>query len=198
MDEKNLISNRAKWARIVVINITIIVVIILFFFYKKPALSPTASPTPTPSQTNILTPSPIVSGVYKKPSPVVSPNTVIYDGKKQKVTIFQIHFLNEKIPVYLIKNDKWLDIPSKDILKFYPAILTIKAGTNIHFINKGSVPIWVASDPHPVHTNLLGFNSLGPVKTGAYYGFTFLATGTFGYHNHFLPNQQGTIIVTQQ
>ena len=163
MDEKNLISNKSKWVRLVVISIIIIVVIILFFFYKKPALSPTSSPTPTPSQTNISTPSPVASIAYKKPSPVVSPNTVIYDGKK-----------------------------------FYPAILTIKAGTNVHFINKGSVPIWVASDPHPVHTNLLGFNSLGPVKTGAYYGLTFLATGTFGYHNHFLPNQQGTIIVTQQ
>ncbi|MFA6081447.1 MAG: glycogen/starch synthase [Patescibacteria group bacterium] len=45
--------------------------------------------------------------------------TVIYDGKKQKVTIFQIHFLDENIPVYILKNEKLLDIPSKDTFSFY-------------------------------------------------------------------------------
>lgn len=45
--------------------------------------------------------------------------TVIYDGKKQKVTIFQIHFLDENIPVYILKNEKWLDIPSRDTFSFY-------------------------------------------------------------------------------
>lgn len=45
--------------------------------------------------------------------------TVIYDGKKQKVVIFQIHFLDVKIPVYIIKNEKWLDIPSRDTFAFY-------------------------------------------------------------------------------
>ncbi len=45
--------------------------------------------------------------------------TVVYDGKKQKVTIFQIHFLDEKIPVYIIKNEKWLDVPTRDTFSFY-------------------------------------------------------------------------------
>jgi len=44
---------------------------------------------------------------------------VIYDGKKQKVIIYQIHFLDENIPVYLVKNEKWLDVPSRDIYAFY-------------------------------------------------------------------------------
>lgn len=45
--------------------------------------------------------------------------TVIYDGKKQKVSVYQISFLDEKIPVYLIKNEKWLGIPTQDIFAFY-------------------------------------------------------------------------------
>ncbi len=44
---------------------------------------------------------------------------VIYDGKNEKVIIYQIHFLDENIPVYLIKNKKWLDVPSMDTFAFY-------------------------------------------------------------------------------
>jgi starch synthase len=57
--------------------------------------------------------------LYRLQKKEVKKLTVIYDGKKQKVTIFQIHFLDEKIPVYLIKNEKWLDIPSRDTFAFY-------------------------------------------------------------------------------
>lgn len=44
---------------------------------------------------------------------------IIYDGKNEKVTIYQIHFLDENIPVYIIKNEKWLDVPSMDTFAFY-------------------------------------------------------------------------------
>ena len=44
---------------------------------------------------------------------------VIYDGKKEKVVIYQIHFLDKNIPIYIIKNEKWLDVPSKDTFAFY-------------------------------------------------------------------------------
>jgi starch synthase len=44
---------------------------------------------------------------------------VTYDGEKQKVTVFQINFLDENIPVYIIKNEKWLDVPSRDTFAFY-------------------------------------------------------------------------------
>jgi len=45
--------------------------------------------------------------------------TVIYDGKKEEVVIYQIHFLDENIPVYILKNEKWIDIPSRDTFAFY-------------------------------------------------------------------------------
>lgn len=44
---------------------------------------------------------------------------LIYDGKKEKVIIYQIRFLDENIPVYVIKNKKWLDVPSRDTFAFY-------------------------------------------------------------------------------
>ena len=168
MDEQNLTSSRPRWIKLTIIIIIIIIAITLFFFYKKPTtvmapITPTPTPSASASQMNTLKPSPAASNVYKKPSPAISPNTIIYDGKK-----------------------------------FYPPTLTIKAGTNVHFINRGSVPIWVASNPHPAHTDLPGFDSMGPVKTGSYYGFTFMTIGVFSYHNHFLPDQQGIIVVTKQ
>jgi starch synthase len=57
--------------------------------------------------------------LHKQRKKEVKKFEVIYDGKKQKVVIYQIYFLDEKIPVYLIKNEKWLNIPSKDIFAFY-------------------------------------------------------------------------------
>lgn len=45
--------------------------------------------------------------------------TVIYDGKKEEVVIYQIHFLDKNIPVYILKNEKWIDIPSRDTFAFY-------------------------------------------------------------------------------
>lgn len=44
---------------------------------------------------------------------------VVYDGKKEKVVIYQIHFLDQNIPIYIIRNEKWLDIPSRDTFAFY-------------------------------------------------------------------------------
>ncbi len=57
--------------------------------------------------------------LHRQQKKLIKEFTVVYDGKKQKVTIFQIHFLDAKIPVYILKNEKWLNIPSKDIFSFY-------------------------------------------------------------------------------
>lgn len=57
--------------------------------------------------------------LHKQRKKEVKKFDVIYDGKKQKVIIYQIYFLDEKIPVYLIKNEKWLDVPTRDTFAFY-------------------------------------------------------------------------------
>lgn len=75
---------------------------------------------------------------------------------------------------------------------FAPSSVTIKVGQTITFKNTGSDPMWVASDPHPVHTNFSAFDQR---TSTAEYSFTFEKTGTYRYHNHLSPSDRGTVIV---
>src|SRR6266480_1432766 len=63
---------------------------------------------------------------------------------------------------------------------FSPANLTVKVGQTVTFMSEGG-SVQVASDPHPQHTNLPGFDSKGPISQGKSYTFTFTKKGTWGY-----------------
>lgn len=78
---------------------------------------------------------------------------------------------------------------------FSPAEITIKSQTTVTFENQSSQSLWVASNPHPVHTDYLGFDAKQDLKTGSKYRFTFDKIGRFGYHNHLNPSQRGLVIV---
>lgn len=77
---------------------------------------------------------------------------------------------------------------------FLPASLTIKKGEAVMWINESSVDATVNSNPHPTH-KLYRFLNLGEVPPGSSVQAVFEKTGTFGYHNHLNPGQQGTIVV---
>lgn len=77
---------------------------------------------------------------------------------------------------------------------FSPATITVKVGTTVMFVDKSGSGMWVASSPHPTHTDLPGFDQLGQ---GTSYSYTFAKVGTWGYHNHFNTSVRGTVIVTQ-
>ncbi|OGE87624.1 MAG: hypothetical protein A3J07_02815 [Candidatus Doudnabacteria bacterium RIFCSPLOWO2_02_FULL_49_13] len=78
--------------------------------------------------------------------------------------------------------------------KFNPATVTMSAGDSVVWLNKDGKNHHVASDPHPTHTGLAGFES--PDLSGNQtYSFTFTKTGTFGYHDHLNPTIKGTVIV---
>jgi plastocyanin len=95
---------------------------------------------------------------------------------------------------------------------FSPAILTVAEGTTVTFVNQSSSPLWVASDPHPTHQGYDGttlsqhcapgysgpipFDECTTIGTGNSYTFTFTKAGTWGYHNHALESDQGTVVVT--
>jgi len=76
---------------------------------------------------------------------------------------------------------------------FSPNSLTVKVGTTVTFTNQGTGSMWVASNPHPTHTDLPEFDEK---SSAANYSFTFTKAGTWGFHNHKNPGQGGTIIVT--
>ncbi|NOS67660.1 MAG: hypothetical protein HOO67_04830, partial [Candidatus Peribacteraceae bacterium] len=78
---------------------------------------------------------------------------------------------------------------------FEPALLRVKSGTSVTFRNMSSGELWVASNPHPTHTGLSGFDAKSGIGQGESFMFRFTRLGTFGYHNHLDPSRSATIIV---
>ena len=78
---------------------------------------------------------------------------------------------------------------------FTPASITVKAGEKVTFVNQSSGQMWVASAPHPTHTDLPGFDELTSVGNGGSYDYTFVKVGSWKYHNHLNPNQRGVVVV---
>lgn len=78
---------------------------------------------------------------------------------------------------------------------FSPNSLTVSSGQSVTFFNASNRNFWVASDPHPVHTDYPGFDAKRQIPPGESYTFTFQKVGTWGYHNHMNPAQKGVIIV---
>lgn len=80
---------------------------------------------------------------------------------------------------------------------FSPAIITVKKGTMVTFVNQSSSAMWVASNPHPTHSLLPGFDELTSVVRGGKYQYTFNKVGTWKYHNHPNAGDMGTVVVTE-
>lgn len=77
---------------------------------------------------------------------------------------------------------------------FSPSMVTVKSGDTVAVKNNSSSTIQFDSDPHPVHTDDTDLN-VGTVDPGQTKTFTVTKTGQFGYHNHFNPNQKGSITI---
>lgn len=78
---------------------------------------------------------------------------------------------------------------------FTPATVTVPEGATVVFVNNSSSKMWVASDPHPVHTDYSAFDSRRGVSSGETYEFTFDHIGEYNYHNHLSPAHGGVVIV---
>ncbi len=79
---------------------------------------------------------------------------------------------------------------------FMPETITVKKGTIVTFTNKDSKPHRVATDPHPSHTSVPGFDSQTTIVKGQSYSFYFDKKGSFTYHDETSPIKiKGTIIV---
>lgn len=78
---------------------------------------------------------------------------------------------------------------------FTPKTVTVKLGDTVTWTNKSGKAMWVASAPHPVHTDLPGFDQLKSVGKGDTYSYTFTKVGSWKYHNHLGPTDTGTVVV---
>jgi plastocyanin len=80
---------------------------------------------------------------------------------------------------------------------FDPPTLKIKSGTKVTWFNKDIRPHWPASDPHPIHTILSGFDSLNGLSQGETYSFVFDKAGVWKYHDHLNAGLIGVVEVTE-
>ena len=87
------------------------------------------------------------------------------------------------------------NIVTYDDAGFSPMILRIKVGQSVTFKNASSAGLWVASNPHPVHTGLPTFDGGKSIIKGESYIFTFNKIGSWSFHNHLKSSHEGTIVV---
>lgn len=77
---------------------------------------------------------------------------------------------------------------------FNPSVVTISAGDSVTWVNKDDLNRQPASDPHPAHTNVPGFEST-PLPLDGTYTFIFDEVGEWYYHDHLNPISKGKIVV---
>lgn len=77
---------------------------------------------------------------------------------------------------------------------FSPKTLTVNSGETVTVKNDSNRTIQFDSDPHPAHTDNSELN-VDTIRAGQSKSFTATRTGTYGYHDHLNPSQEGVIIV---
>jgi len=78
---------------------------------------------------------------------------------------------------------------------FSPTNLSINLGDTVSFQNDGKWPIRIVSESSNAYLNLEGFDSMEDVMPKNSFVFTFTQKGVFEYHNEYIPDQKGTIMV---
>jgi hypothetical protein len=81
---------------------------------------------------------------------------------------------------------------------FSPTNIRIHVGDSVRFQNDGNLPIHIVSDRSGGVPELAGFDSINDIPPKGSFTFTFIKSGTFGYHNGKNPNEEGTVIVRPQ
>jgi plastocyanin len=85
---------------------------------------------------------------------------------------------------------------------FSPQFIVVKKGAEVVWKIEGENLHWIASDPHPQHTDYPGGNgclgsildSCAPLREGDVYRFVFDKEGVWGVHDHLFPGS--TMIIT--
>lgn len=97
-----------------------------------------------------------------------------------------------------IATDRGLIVPVEVSLEpggmFTPATVTASVGQTVRFKNNTNLTARIASNPHPIHTGLPGFDSAN-MPPGSDYVYRFTRAGSFGFHNHSAPTNTGTVTV---
>lgn len=76
-----------------------------------------------------------------------------------------------------------------------PASVAVSVGRTVRFRNTTAGTQRIASNPHPAHSGLPGFDSAN-LAPGLNYVYRFRQAGSFGFHHHENPSHQGSVTVT--
>lgn len=76
---------------------------------------------------------------------------------------------------------------------YVPNQLEVTVGTVVQFINESDGDMWVASDEHPLHTDLPTFDQFKPTAKTSVYNYTFDQVGIWLFHDHLKPEYNGII-----
>ncbi|MCP6719995.1 MAG: hypothetical protein KJI72_01535 [Patescibacteria group bacterium] len=76
-----------------------------------------------------------------------------------------------------------------------PEEITVQKGDTIIFANASDEPFWPASDPHPTHQFLSGFDQGHAIDSGSSWNYTFYEPGIWYYHDHLNLTLKGKITV---
>ena len=79
---------------------------------------------------------------------------------------------------------------------FLPKRLEAPAGQTVTFVNESDAPMWPASNIHPTHEILPGFDAKSPIEPGESWTFVFEEVGFWRYHNHLSPSESGIVVAT--
>jgi len=112
----------------------------------------------------------------------------IYYSRQGNVSIF-----NNSGNFPQVSNEKNLIIYTDS--GFSPKSINIKVGDTVMFRNDSSRGMWVASAPHPVHTDYPAFDAKKVFGKGEAYSFTFDKVGNWKFHNHMNPLDFGSVTV---
>lgn len=78
---------------------------------------------------------------------------------------------------------------------FDPPTIRIAEGDRVRFVNQDEMPHWPASDPHPTHEFLDGFDAREGISPQGAKEFLFPNAGEWRYHDHLSPHRRGVVIV---
>lgn len=87
-------------------------------------------------------------------------------------------------PSPIIESGPKTHIVSIEASGFNPRIVVINAGDTVKWVNNDTNLHWPASDPHPTHTGLAGFDPLADLLRGESFSHTFNTPRIYGYHDH--------------
>ena len=77
---------------------------------------------------------------------------------------------------------------------FSNSVDTVASGSTVKVVNQSQQQLSFASDPHPVHTDDPELNA-GTIDPGDSKSFIVKTKGTWGFHNHFREQDEGSITI---